>query len=167
MWSANHRASTKPPICVYYHHYHWSSSKDLLLFCVHECFVQMYVCVAHKCSARGRKKRASDPWKSYRQLWVSMRGWKLTDRPSSTREVNGRYYPLSSPTISHLLNEYSWSSSKERGPAWWAAEPPPLPFYFLHVVCISVEEVGHRILDGLVLESRSCPEDGHIGDSRA
>lgn len=40
-----------------------------------------------------------------------------------------------------------------------------LPFYFLHIVCISVEEVGHRVFDGFMLESRSCSKDSHIGDS--
>lgn len=40
-----------------------------------------------------------------------------------------------------------------------------LPFHFLHIVCISVKEVGHGVFDCFMLESRSCSKDSHIGDS--
>lgn len=39
-----------------------------------------------------------------------------------------------------------------------------LPFHFLHVVCISVKEVGHGVFDCFMLERRSCSKDSHIGD---
>ena len=42
-----------------------------------------------------------------------------------------------------------------------------LPLHFLHIVCVSVEEVGHGVLDSFVLESRSCSKDGHVGNSGA
>lgn len=40
-----------------------------------------------------------------------------------------------------------------------------LPFHFLHIVCISVKEVGHGVFDSFMLESRSCSKDSHTGDS--
>lgn len=39
-----------------------------------------------------------------------------------------------------------------------------LPFHFLHIVCISVKEVGHGVFDSFMLESRSCSKDSDIGD---
>lgn len=42
-----------------------------------------------------------------------------------------------------------------------------LPFHLLHVVCISVKEMSHRVFDGFMLESRSCSKDSHIGDGGA
>lgn len=40
-----------------------------------------------------------------------------------------------------------------------------LPFHFLHIVCVSIKEVGHGVFDCFMLESRRRSKDSHIGDS--
>lgn len=42
-----------------------------------------------------------------------------------------------------------------------------LPFYFLHIVCISVKQVSYWVFDCFMFERWSCSKNSNIGNSRA
>ena len=95
--------------------------------------------------------------------WASL-GAQLVKNPPAMRETWAYTY-MGSQRESDTTERNSLREKRRDHPS--AFRTSILPLHVLHIVCISVQEVGHGVLDGFVLESRSRSKDSHAGDSGA